>query len=77
MTDHDARRLLTVDEAAPYARKSSRAFRATLAAGHGPAATRIGGRVFIRYDHLMAWLDSCAVQPERKPLKRGMKAANA
>ncbi len=34
--------------------------RGWIAAGRGPVVTRIEGRVLVRDDHLLAWLDSRA-----------------
>ena len=34
--------------------------RASIAAGRGPTVTRIEGKVLVRTDHLLAWLDSRA-----------------
>ena len=55
--------LLTMDEAAERARISRRHLNNQIAAGAGPAVTRIGGAVRIRDDELQAWLVRCTAPP--------------
>jgi len=59
--------VLTMDEAAERARISRRFLNYQIAAGAGPAVTRIGGVVRIRDDQLQAWLERCTVLPSHLP----------
>jgi hypothetical protein len=59
--------LLTKDEAAKAVRVTSRTLQNLWHRNGGPVRTFIGGRVFVREDHLTAWMDACAQarpQPE-------------
>ena len=64
--------LLTKSEAAAHARVSIRSLENHVRRGTGPITTRIGGKVFIREDHLTEWLERCvglpapATEPKRK-----------
>ena len=55
--------VLTKDEAAKRACISRRHLDYQIAAGVGPAITRIGGAVRIRDDELQAWLIRCTAPP--------------
>lgn len=58
--------VLTKAEAAERARISRRQLEYQIAAGRGPAITRIGGSVRVRSDVLEAWLERCtAAQPQQ------------
>jgi len=59
--------ILTKDEAAKRACISRRHLDYQIAAGAGPAVTRIGGAVRIRDDQLRAWLERCTVPPPHIP----------
>lgn len=59
--------VLTMDEAAERARISRRHLDYQIAAGTGPAVTRIGGVVRIRDDQLQQWLERCTVLPSHLP----------
>ena len=52
--------LLTRGEAARQARISPSTLGNLIRSGHGPVVTRIGGKVFVRPEHLSSWLDRCA-----------------
>ena len=62
--------LLTVDEAARELRVCGRTLSRLAARGEGPPLTRIGRRVFIRADHLAAWVERCSSRDERHELRR-------
>ena len=53
-------RCLSISEAAERLDVVSATLRAWLRRGTGPVATRIGGRVVIRDDHLLEFLDQHA-----------------
>ena len=52
--------LLTRGEAAQKARISASTLGNLIRSGHGPVVTRIGGKVFVRPEHLFSWIDRCA-----------------
>ncbi len=52
--------LLTPREVACQARVTVRSLHNYWRAGNGPRRTCIGGRVFVREEDFLAWLDSCA-----------------
>ena len=54
--------LLTRGEAAKRARICVRTLHTRVKDETGPRVTRIGGKVFIREDHLNEWLDSLSDQ---------------
>ena len=56
--------LLTLDEAARKLRVCGRTLSRLAARGEGPALTRIGRRVFVRADHLAAWIERCSSDDE-------------
>jgi len=57
--------VLTLDEAAKRARISRRQLNYQIAAGRGPAVTRIGHAVRVRSDAFEEWLDRCTARPPR------------
>lgn len=52
--------LLTRPEVAERARISVKTLGKLIRSDRGPVVTRIGGRVFVRPEHLSSWLDRCA-----------------
>ena len=50
--------LLTYGEAAARARLGESTLKRFMAQGRGPALTRLGGRRFVREDHLVQWLNA-------------------
>ncbi len=52
--------LLTRGEAAQKARISASTLGKLIRSDRGPVVTRIGGRVFVRPEHLASWIDRCA-----------------
>jgi hypothetical protein len=52
--------LMTKREVVAHLRITERAFNHHMARGTGPTITRVGRKVYVRADHLRAWLDNCA-----------------
>ena len=50
-------RLMTLPETANRVRITQRTLLSHIAAGRGPAVTKIGGRTLIREDHFQEWLE--------------------
>ena len=59
--------LLTRGEAARKARISASTLGKLIRSDRGPVVTRIGGRLFVRPEHLESWIDRCAESPDPDP----------
>lgn len=59
-------KMLKVSEAAEQATISKRSLDRQIKQGTGPAVTRLGGAVRVRFDELQAWLERCTASRQER-----------